>query len=209
MPPSRCRRVSGQHGGAERTGHARARCFAAGIVRVTGAARSLRATAVPCRTTGGAGDRALAAEGEVDLAPSTANNSSKSWRCGEGPPPGGTYMSMGVPAGGVLAGQQDRVGVTDEPPQALTATVTVSPGSPDLLYRTLLPKSSLQDGHIPHGCPGPSTPPTNARATRACSARPASVTLSRTAAPAIAHRPCLPGWLSATAAARLPLCWRR
>jgi hypothetical protein len=35
------------------------------------------------------------------------------------------------------------VGVTDEPPQALTATVTVSPGSPDLLYRTLLPKSSL------------------------------------------------------------------
>jgi hypothetical protein len=44
----------------------------------------------------GAGDRALAAEGELDLAPSTVNISSKSWRCGEGPPPGGTCMSMRV-----------------------------------------------------------------------------------------------------------------
>jgi hypothetical protein len=33
----------------------------------------------------------------------------------------------------------------------------------------------------PHGCPGPSTPAVNARATRARSARPATVTLSRTA----------------------------
>ena len=33
----------------------------------------------------------------------------------------------------------------------------------------------------PHGCPGPSTPAVNTRATRARSARPAIVTLSRTA----------------------------
>jgi hypothetical protein len=39
------------------------------------------------------------------------------------------------------------------------------------------------------GCPGPSTPLTNARATRACSARPASVALSRTAALVISHPP--------------------
>ena len=42
------------------------------------------------------------------------------------------------------------------PPPALTATVTVSPGSPDRLYRTLLPKSSLTSraATSPHGCPG-------------------------------------------------------
>jgi hypothetical protein len=40
----------------------------------------------------------------------------------------------------------------------------------------------------PHGCPGPSTPSTNARATRARSARPASVMVSRTA-PASAQPP--------------------
>ena len=44
----------------------------------------------------------------------------------------------------------------------------------------------------PHGCPGPSTAPTNCRATRARSARPASVALSRTAAPVIGA-PALPG----------------
>ena len=37
----------------------------------------------------------------------------------------------------------------------------------------------------PHGCPGPSTSETNTRAARARSARPASVTVSRTVAPAI------------------------
>jgi len=68
------------------------------------------------------------------------------------------------------------------------------PGSPNRLYRTLLPKSSLtsKTATSPHGCPGPSTAPTNSRATRARSARPASVTLSRTAAPVITA-PALPG----------------
>ena len=66
----------------------------------------------------------------------------------------------------------------------LTVTVTVAP---DWLYRTLLPKSSLTSraASSPHGCPGPSTPDTKVRATRARSARPASVTLSRTVDPAI------------------------
>ena len=61
------------------------------------------------------------------------------------------------------------------PPPAITATVTVSPGSPDRLYRTLLAKISLTSNTAtsPHGRPGPSTAPTNSRATRARSARPA------------------------------------
>jgi hypothetical protein len=73
------------------------------------------------------------------------------------------------------------------PSPALTATVTVPPAAPDRLYRTLLPKSSVTSraASSPHGCPGPSTPPTNARAIRARSARPATVTLSRTSSPAI------------------------
>ena len=55
------------------------------------------------------------------------------------------------------------------PPSTVTATVTVSPALPDRLYRTLLPKCSLtgRTANSPHGCPGPSTPPTNARATLA------------------------------------------
>jgi hypothetical protein len=75
----------------------------------------------------------------------------------------------------------------------LTATVTVSPGAPDPPCRRLLEKSSLTSraATSPQGCPGPSTPSTNARATRARSARPASVTVSRTA-PAISSTalPC-------------------
>jgi hypothetical protein len=73
------------------------------------------------------------------------------------------------------------------PPPALTATVTVSPGSPDRLCRTLLPKSSLTSraASFPHGRPGPRTASTNARAARARAARPATVTLSRTASPVI------------------------
>jgi hypothetical protein len=79
------------------------------------------------------------------------------------------------------------------PSPAMTATVTVSPGAPEPLCRTLLPKISLtsKTATSPHGCPGPSTSPTNLRAARARSARPASVTLSRTAAPAITA-PALP-----------------
>jgi hypothetical protein len=51
-----------------------------------------------------------------------------------------------------------------------------------------------QSGVIRHGCPGPGTPAVNARATRARSARPATVTLSRTtalatSAPAFPARP--------------------
>jgi hypothetical protein len=73
------------------------------------------------------------------------------------------------------------------PSPALTATVTVSSGPFEPLCRMLLPNSSLtsSSASAPHGWPGPSTPPTNARATRARSARPASVTVSRTVAPAI------------------------
>jgi hypothetical protein len=73
------------------------------------------------------------------------------------------------------------------PFSALTATVTVSPGAPEPLCRRLLEKSSPTSNAAtsPHGCPGPSSPSTNARASRARSARPASVTVSRTARPAI------------------------
>jgi hypothetical protein len=84
------------------------------------------------------------------------------------------------------------------PSPAMTATVTVSPGAPEPLCRTELPKTSLTSKTAtPHGCPGPSTSPTNLRAARASSARPASVTLSRTAASAITAlalpRPPVPG----------------
>jgi hypothetical protein len=73
------------------------------------------------------------------------------------------------------------------PVQAVTVTMTVSPGRPELLCRTLLPKSSLasRTASSPQGCPGPSTAPTNARTTRARSPRPATFTLSRTIVPAI------------------------
>jgi hypothetical protein len=76
----------------------------------------------------------------------------------------------------------------------MTATVTVSPGAPEPECRTLFPKTSLTSNTAtsPHGCPGPSTSPTNLRAARARSARPASVTLSRTATLAITA-PALPG----------------
>ena len=58
--------------------------------------------------------------------------------------------------------------------------------APDRLCRTLLPNSSLTSraASSRHGCPGPSTPADG----RACSARPATVTLSRTSSPAISAR---------------------
>ena len=65
-------------------------------------------------------------------------------------------------------------------------------GGTRALCRRLLEKSSLTSNAAtsPHGCLGPSTSATNARAARARSARPASVTLSRTATLAItAPRP--------------------
>jgi hypothetical protein len=79
------------------------------------------------------------------------------------------------------------------PLPAMTTMVIVSPGRPERLCRRLLLKSSLTKiaASSPHGCPRPSTAPTNARATRARSARPASVTLSRTATAISA--PALPG----------------
>ena len=72
--------------------------------------------------------------------------------------------------------------------------MTVSPAAPEPLCRTLLPDSSLTSraASSPHGCPGPGTPAVNARATRARSARPATVTLSRTAALATSA-PAFPG----------------
>jgi hypothetical protein len=76
----------------------------------------------------------------------------------------------------------------------LTATVIVSPGAPEPLCRILLTKSSPTSNAAtsPHGYPGPSSLSTNARATRARSARPASVTVSRTARPAISAPPSRP-----------------
>jgi hypothetical protein len=61
------------------------------------------------------------------------------------------------------------------------------PGAAEPLCRTLLVKTSLtsKTATSPHGCPGPSISLTKARAARARSARPASVTLSRTATLAI------------------------
>ena len=86
------------------------------------------------------------------------------------------------------------------PPAAWTVTVTVSPAAPEPLCRTLFPNSSLTSSAAssPHGCPGPGTPAVNARATRARSARPATVTLSRktalaTSAPAFPGPPRGPG----------------
>ncbi len=52
------------------------------------------------------------------------------------------------------------------PSPALTAIVTVSPGSPEPLHCTLLPDSSLftsKTATSPHGCTGPGTPTVNAR----------------------------------------------
>ena len=85
---------------------------------------------------------------------------------------------------------------TPEPPRSVTSTrtvppaartVTVWPAAPEPLCRMLFPNSSLTSSAASsrHGCPGPSTPAVNARATRARSARPATVTLSRTTALAI------------------------
>jgi hypothetical protein len=80
------------------------------------------------------------------------------------------------------------------PSPALTVTVTASPEAPEPLCWTLLPNSSLtsKTASSPHGCPGPSIALTNERATLARSARPASVTLSRTARPVISAPPSLP-----------------
>jgi hypothetical protein len=101
-------------------------------------------------------------------------------------PPGERSSGVPVPARSVTS-------TRTMPPPALTATVTVSPGAPEPLCRTELPKTSLtsKTAASPHGCPGPSTSPTNVRAARARSARPASVTLSRIARPAITA-PALP-----------------
>jgi hypothetical protein len=78
------------------------------------------------------------------------------------------------------------------PPPAITATVTVSPESPDLLYRTLLPKSSLVSRQRHPRTDAPGRAPrlrTRGRPAPALPARPATVPLSRTAAPVIAHHP--------------------
>jgi hypothetical protein len=109
---------------------------------------------------------------------------------------GARARSASRPAGrstGVPGPARSVTSIRTVPSPEMTATVTVSPGSPDRLCRTLLLKISLtsKTATSPHGCPGPSTAETNARAARARSARPASVTLSRTAALAITA-PALP-----------------
>jgi hypothetical protein len=71
------------------------------------------------------------------------------------------------------------------------------PGSTRAGCRTLLLNISLtsKTATSPHGCPGPSTSETQARAARARSGRPASVTVSRTVASVIsAHPPSRPPW---------------
>ena len=50
-------------------------------------------------------------------------------------------------------------------------------------FLAIMALSSAYAASSPHGCPRPSTPAVNARATRARSGRPATVTLPRTAAP--------------------------
>jgi len=74
-----------------------------------------------------------------------------------------------------------------------TVTVTVRPGSPEALCRTLLVTSSLSRSTAvsPAGCCRPSTAAANARATATRSGRPAMVTLSRAAALAMTT-PSLP-----------------
>jgi hypothetical protein len=79
------------------------------------------------------------------------------------------------------------------PPAVRTATVTVSPAAPEPPCRTLFPNSSpAARPSSPHVCPDPGTPAVNARATRARSGRPATVTLSRTTALATSA-PAFPG----------------
>ena len=62
------------------------------------------------------------------------------------------------------------------------------PAMPDTIAEQLTSAAASS----PHGCPGPSTPTANARATPARSARPATVTLSRICGPAISA-PAFPG----------------
>ena len=78
----------------------------------------------------------------------------------------------------------------------LTATVTVSPGTPEPLCRRLLAKSSLtrSTASSPQGCPGPRTAPTNERTILVRSASPATFTLSRTVVPVISAPPSRPPW---------------
>src|SRR6202453_3133404 len=83
------------------------------------------------------------------------------------------------------------------PPPALTATVTVSPAAPEPECRTELLKISLtsKTATSPHGCPGPSTSETKARAARARSARPPARQASRSPEPPAqpsAHPPSRP-----------------
>ena len=74
----------------------------------------------------------------------------------------------------------------DQPVPCLHRDRDRPPGRPETLCSALLLKSSpAGPRRLRRGAPGRSTPPTKARATRARSASPASVTLSRTAAPPI------------------------
>jgi hypothetical protein len=107
-----------------------------------------------------------------------------------------TALRISWPAGSSFGTPRPLRSVTSTrttPPPVLTATVTVSPGAAEPLRRILLPKSSLtrSSASFPHGCPGPGTPPTNARASRARSA-PGKRHVSRTATSAISAPPSRP-----------------
>jgi len=88
------------------------------------------------------------------------------------------------------------------PPVAVSPVATASPSSPGVYpdesgrrVRSAQQSRRARTSRAassPHGCPGPSTPTANAWATRARSARPATVTLSRISRPAISA-PAFPG----------------
>ena len=128
------------------------------------------------------------------------------WRLSDGGPVGEPLRGHdswvnAVAAGALPDGPPRSVTSTrTTPPAARTVTVTVFPAAPGPLCRTPFPNSSLTSraASSRHGCPGPGTPAVNARATRARSARPAAVTLSRktalaTSAPAFPGPPRGPG----------------
>jgi hypothetical protein len=117
-------------------------------------------------------------------------------------------LSASPPAGrsrGTPGPPRSVTSIRTRPSPAVTATVTVPPGSPRAAVPDAVAEqlAHQQDRGILARVPRASTPPVKARATRARSASPASVTLSRTAAPPIRpppSRPARPGGAPGTAA---------
>jgi hypothetical protein len=74
--------------------------------------------------------------------------------------PGPLSASRATGAGSGTPGPlRSATSIRTNPSPVLTATVTVLPGAPEPVCRTLLPKSSLTSSSAssPRGCPGPST----------------------------------------------------